>query len=114
MRFCEKTSAASAFHWHDDVLLLTIKVRPGARTDTLEYRGDAWLRADISAPARDGKANECLSRLVARTFGVAPRQVTIERGQRARIKRVSVRAPVKLPTELMSLDASSDAGGVRA
>jgi uncharacterized protein len=61
-------------------------VVPGARTDAVAGRhGDAW-RLRVSAPPEDGRANEAVARLLARTVGVRARDVRIVAGLAARDK----------------------------
>jgi len=47
--------------------------------------------ARLAAPPVDGAANSALILLIAKTFGVAKRDVTLVAGETARIKRLSVR-----------------------
>jgi uncharacterized protein (TIGR00251 family) len=58
------------------------------------------MRAQITAPPVDGKANEHLRRLLAEIFGVSASQVTLLAGERGRLKRVRIHRPVKLPAEI--------------
>jgi uncharacterized protein YggU (UPF0235/DUF167 family) len=44
----------------------------------------------VRAPASDGEANDALIRLLARTLGVAPRDVALAAGAAARLKRLTV------------------------
>jgi uncharacterized protein len=52
--------------------------------------GSALLKVRVTAAPSDGAANDCLIRLLARQFGVAPRNVTLVGGAASRIKRVLV------------------------
>jgi len=67
-----------------------VKVRPNARTSSLECApGGKWV-AQIKAPPVDGKANQELIALVARHFGCTKAAVTIKRGAGGRVKVVQV------------------------
>jgi uncharacterized protein YggU (UPF0235/DUF167 family) len=44
----------------------------------------------VRAPASEGEANAELLRLIARTLGLAPRNVTLAAGATARIKRLTI------------------------
>jgi uncharacterized protein len=52
--------------------------------------GSALLKVRVTAAPSDGAANDSLIRLLARQFGVAPRNVTLVGGAASRIKRVLV------------------------
>ncbi len=69
---------------------LQVKVKPGARTSTLEALPDGSYLAHLKAPPVDGKANAELIALVARHFGCARSAVTIRVGAAARLKLVQV------------------------
>jgi uncharacterized protein len=51
--------------------------------------GDAW-RLRVAAPPEDGRANEAVERLLARTLGVHARDVRIVRGFGARDKVIEI------------------------
>ena len=51
---------------------------------------DGVLRARVSAPPVDGKANKALCRLIAKQVGVAPSRVSVVRGEKSRDKVVQV------------------------
>ena len=71
---------------------LQIKVKPNARTSSLEQAADGSWLAQIAAPPVDGQANEALIALVARQFGVRRAQVHIKTGSSGRLKRVQIEA----------------------
>jgi hypothetical protein len=48
------------------------------------------LRARVSAPPVDGKANKALCRLIAKRVGVASSRVSVVRGEKSRDKVVRV------------------------
>lgn len=69
-----------------------IKVRPNARSSSLEEERDGtWIAQLKSAPV-DGKANAELVALVARRFGYARSAVSIRSGASARMKLVRIDA----------------------
>lgn len=72
------------------LIILTVKVKPNARTTALTRQADgSWLAA-INAPPVDGKANAALLALVADHFGVPKRAVSIRTGAGSRLKRIEV------------------------
>lgn len=69
---------------------LSVYVQPGAReTAIVGWVGDV-LRVSISAPPVDGKANEALIALLAKTLGVPKSGVRIQRGGSSRRKTMEV------------------------
>jgi hypothetical protein len=70
--------------------IITVKVRPSARSSSLEEQGDGTFVANLKAPPVDGKANAELVVLVARRFRVPKACVTIKTGAGGRVKLVSV------------------------
>jgi uncharacterized protein (TIGR00251 family) len=70
----------------------TIRIRltpRSARDDVLGFEGDV-LRARVTAPPVEGRANEALLRLLSDALGVAKSSLCIVRGQRSREKLVAV------------------------
>lgn len=72
--------------------VLKVKVRPNARSSTLEKLEDGSFVATLKSPPVDGRANAELIGLVAKEFRVAKAAVVIKAGAGARIKLVSVAA----------------------
>ena len=72
------------------MLEVRVRLRPGAGADELRGFEDGVLQARVSAPPVDGRANKALCRLIAKRVGVAPSQVRILRGEKARLKRVRI------------------------
>lgn len=71
--------------------MLELHVQPGAaRTEVVGLHGGA-LKVRLAARPVEGAANAELVRFLAEAFGVAKRDVAIERGETSRRKRVSVR-----------------------
>ena len=70
---------------------LQVKVKPNARSSSLEEPGDGmvWL-AHIKSPPVDGKANQELIAIVAKHFGCAKARITIKSGASGRMKLVLI------------------------
>ena len=68
---------------------LQVKVKPNARTSSLDEAGGAWL-AQLKSPPVDGKANAELIALIAEKFGCRKAQVTIKAGAGGRMKLVRI------------------------
>jgi len=65
-------------------------VTPRASKDAFLAGTPEHFAARLSAPPVEGAANAALTALVARTFGVARRDVTLIAGETSRIKRLSI------------------------
>lgn len=72
--------------------MLTIRVKPNARTSALVRLDDHTWLARLKSPPVDGKANAELIALVAEHFGCARSQVAIKSGAGARTKRLTINA----------------------
>ena len=74
---------------------IAIRLTPKGGRDAIDgveqlSDGRSVLKARVRSPASDGEANTALLTLLARTLGVAPRNVTLIAGATARIKRVTI------------------------
>lgn len=84
-------------------LLLVIHAQPGAsRSEFAGLHGEA-LKVRVRAPAVDGKANDALRRFLAEAFAVAPAGVELVSGPASRHKRWRIRAPQRIPAEVVAL-----------
>ena len=73
----------------DARLVVTIRVTPRARRNTLALDGDL-LRVWLTAPPVDGAANAALLALLAERLNIPKRAVTLLRGETAREKLVAI------------------------
>ena len=78
-----------------DGLALVVRLTPrggGDRIDGVEQLADGRgvLKVRVRAAASEGAANAALIRLMAKTLGVAPRDVTLVAGATARLKRLKI------------------------
>jgi uncharacterized protein (TIGR00251 family) len=82
-----------------EVARVAVKLQPRGRRDELLGFADEVLRARVSSPPVDGKANKALCRLIADRAGVAPSRVAVVRGAKSRDKLVEVQGvdAAKLP-----------------
>jgi uncharacterized protein (TIGR00251 family) len=69
---------------------IEVRLRPRGGGDELLGLRDGVLRARVSAPPVDGKANRALCKLIAKRIGVAPSRVSVVRGAKSRDKVVRV------------------------
>jgi len=73
-----------------DGVVLEVLAKPRASKSKVRGARDGAIEIAIAAPPVDGEANAELVRFLARAFGVAARDVTIERGEGGRHKRVHI------------------------
>ena len=73
-----------------DGLAIAVRVTPRGGRDTLIAGTDEHFAARLAAAPVDGAANAGLVALVAKTFGVAKRAVTIVSGDTSRLKRLHI------------------------
>jgi uncharacterized protein YggU (UPF0235/DUF167 family) len=76
-------------------LTLTIRLTPKGGRDGIDgietlSDGRPVLKARVHAAPTEGEANEALCRLIAKSVGVPPRDVTLVAGAAARIKRLTI------------------------
>jgi len=75
-----------------ELIYVDLKVIPGASKNEIVGVRDERLCVKIAAVAEDGKANECLRGFFAKTFGCAKRDVAVVKGEKARLKTISLPA----------------------
>ncbi|HJQ35482.1 MAG TPA: DUF167 domain-containing protein [Pyrinomonadaceae bacterium] len=80
-----------SFTEEDGALTFAVRVVPRASKTAAAGEHDGALRVRVAAPPVEGAANEELVRFLARTFGVAAREVEILSGHASKSKRVRVR-----------------------
>lgn len=78
-----------------DGLILHVRLTPKGGRDAIDgietlSDGKAALKARVRAVPEDGKANDALITLIAKTFGVSASHVTIQAGATSRIKTLKI------------------------
>jgi uncharacterized protein len=78
-----------------DGIILSVRLTPRGGRDAVESverlaDGRSVLKVRVRAVASDGEANAALAKLLAKTLGVAARDVSLVAGATARLKRVKV------------------------
>ncbi|OPX12826.1 DUF167 domain-containing protein [Mycobacterium sp. AT1] len=74
-----------------DTTVVSVRVKPGSRKGPLvEVGDDGELTVYVPERAVDGKANDAVTRLLAKHLGVPRSQVSLVGGATARIKRFRV------------------------
>ncbi len=73
-----------------DRVTVGVRVTPRASANAIAGERDGALLVRVTAPPAEGRANEAVVALLARTLDIAPSQIRIERGGSARTKLVSL------------------------
>ena len=86
---------------------IEVRLTPRASSDQLMGISEGILRARVTAPPVDGKANKALCRLIAKRIEIAPSKVAVVRGGRSRSKIVRVQglSPAGLEQALHAPDS---------
>ena len=87
------------YRWDRQTLSLKIRVAPRSSLDQVgELMGDR-LKIAITAPPVDGKANQHLTRYIAKLCSVPKSSVTVMLGKSSRDKTVRIVNPTCVPDE---------------
>ena len=71
-------------------ITITVQVQPKSSRDEIVGIHEGRLKIRISAPPVDGKANERLTEVIAKAFGVSKSGVEIIRGHHSRVKTIKI------------------------
>jgi uncharacterized protein len=74
----------------DGALTFDVRIVPRASKSEIAGRHDGALKVRICAPPVDGAANAELTKLLAKRFGVAKRDVAILSGANSKSKRIRI------------------------
>ncbi len=77
----------SLYEIDGDDVVLRVQVSPGAGRSTVVGRHGDSLKLRVAAPPVGGRANDAARGLLAETFGLKDRQVSVEAGEGSRSKR---------------------------
>ncbi len=83
--------------WHDDALVLKVRIQPRASRDEIVGPYGGLLKLRLAAPPVGGAANAHLIKFLAKLFRVPRTNVTVLSGATSREKRIRVLAPQRLP-----------------
>jgi uncharacterized protein (TIGR00251 family) len=71
-------------------ITFTVQVQPRSSSDGIAGMHDGRLKVRISAPPVEGKANERLTEVIAKAFGVSKSSVDIIKGHTSRLKTIRI------------------------
>ncbi len=66
-----------------------IRVQPGASKNEIVFTPDG-VKVRLQAPAVEGKANKACVQFLSKQLGIPKRRIAITRGERARVKEITV------------------------
>ncbi|MCC2602802.1 DUF167 domain-containing protein [Sphingopyxis yananensis] len=75
-----------------DTRRMEVRVTPGAGRDEVKLV-DGAVHVRVTAPPADGAANEAVIKLLAAALGRPKRDISLLRGDTARIKLIGIAAP---------------------
>jgi uncharacterized protein (TIGR00251 family) len=87
----------------EDGVRLALQITPNAKKTEVIGVLDEALKLKLQAQPIDGKANEALTKYLAKTLGVARSAVTITHGQTGRKKTVEIVSSSLAPDEVERL-----------
>ncbi len=71
-----------------DDIIFTVYVKAGCRRERIVGEIDSALKIEVSAPPVEGKANDAVVKLIAKSLGIPKSAVKIESGLRSKKKRI--------------------------
>lgn len=71
-------------------MIVDIRVRPNAKQNKVGGEIAGRLIVFVQAPAIDGKANEAVTKVLAKHFEVRPRDIKILKGETGRDKSIEI------------------------
>jgi uncharacterized protein len=104
---------------HGGDLRIALKVTPGARTSgvvgvEVDAAGESRLAVRVAAPPAEGRANAAVVKLLARRWGLAPRDLELVSGAAGRRKVIQVQgATADLAARIAALEGQGPPGEVR-
>ena len=69
---------------------ISIRVKPNSKEEFVEKTGEGEFTVRVKAPAREGRANEAVVRLLSGYFGVPGSRITIKLGASGKNKVVDI------------------------
>lgn len=92
---------------HVEGSLLAVYAQPGARRNELRGIERGMLKLSVTQVAEQGRANEAIKKLLAKSLGLRKSQLELVAGETSREKKFVVRCP---PEELRGRIAAALAG----
>ncbi len=81
---------------------ISVKTKPNAKETKLVMIDETHFEAWVNEPAKDGKANDAVVKLVAKGLGIPKSRVEIVHGLRSRVKTLEIDSTLDLVPLLRS------------
>ena len=88
------------YQWQEKDLILRLRLQPKASKDEFIGEYGETYKVRITAPPVEGKANKHLITFLAKEFKVTKKAIIIEAGETGRNKRIRIKNPQKIPSQL--------------
>lgn len=90
---------------HAEGCVLPVRAQPGARREGVIGEWNGALKVAVTAPPRDGRANDALVECVRRALGLRRGQLEVVRGHASRDKAFLIRglSPAEMQSRLAGL-----------
>ena len=69
---------------------ITVNIKPNAKADIVEKAADGTFNVRVKAPAKEGKANEALIKILADYFDIPKSRIAIHSGLGSKRKIVDL------------------------
>ena len=71
----------------DTGLILPVRAQPGAKRNCMVGEHGGALKVAVQAPPEDGKANDAITDLLRKSFGISKQQIELLSGHTSRDKK---------------------------
>jgi uncharacterized protein (TIGR00251 family) len=73
-----------------DTVKFTVRLKPGAKRNSIEVREDKTLSISVTSRPVSGKANEHVIKLLSKTLRIPKSSCKIVQGERSRVKVIAI------------------------
>jgi uncharacterized protein len=94
------TNPQSYYRWNDNILILTVRVVPGAQKNVIGEVFDGAIQIRLTALPMDNKANDALIAFLGKAFKMPKSRITIIAGKKSKIKTIALVEPQQFPEVL--------------
>ncbi len=95
-----------AIEEREEEVLVRVRVQPKSSRNEIRGEVDGRIRIALTAPPVDGAANKALITFIAKTLGIAKRNIILLQGETSREKTLSIKqCPVTAVLSRFSVDA---------
>ena len=96
-RLAESNCGEIPYRWEGKDLLLRVSEQPRSSCNAIIEIRNAHIRIKLTSVPVDGEENQVLKKLLSKSFRVPVHQISIEKGETSKIKRIRISAPKNLP-----------------